>query len=513
MNVPLKSPKEKLKQLSSLSSINGQYVLKQLIGQGSFGDIFEGYDKRNNTLVAVKVEKKSIAYPQLEYESKVYHLLHQPPLDISDIFPCSSDPTGYEDEYDCNSSLRFRHPPKKKPFVAVGIPAVYCFKNESDYNVMVMELCGPSLEDLFNYCHRRFSLKTVLMLSEQMLNRVEYIHERGLMHRDIKTDNFVFGTAKKSHILHLIDFGLSKLYWDNRRQVHISFVDGKPLTGTARYCSINAHRGYEQSRRDDLESIGYVLVYLLKGSLPWQGLQDQDRHFKSIKIGEKKIATSPEELCKGLPKEFLEYCRYCRNLSFQERPNYRYLRGLFRRLGKQMGYTCPRGWGATKGGMKSPQTELSELGKEEVKKNEKEKENGNSNENGNRNENENEGKSEGMVKENQDEKEKEGGDELTNMVGSSMPPMVNDSVLTNFVRDHSILGKVPGASLASSMKMANAPVFSPSESPMGQDPRSVGFESLERVEPQRRQGYYDWMFDWFDKRQREIRRGTDGDAS
>ncbi len=138
---------------------------------------------------------------------------------------------------------------------------------------MVMDLMGPSLEDLYKFCGGRFSLKTTLMVGYQMLGTIQRLHGKNYVHRDIKPENFLMGLGKKSHMVHIIDFGLAKRYRDSKTHQHIQYKENKNLTGTARYASVNAHLGIEQSRRDDLESIGYVLVYLANGTLPWQNLQ------------------------------------------------------------------------------------------------------------------------------------------------------------------------------------------------------------------------------------------------
>ncbi|XP_077992025.1 casein kinase I-like [Glandiceps talaboti] len=272
--------------------IGGKYKLIRKIGSGSFGDIYLGVNIHNGEEVAVKLEPRKARHPQLLYESKIYKILQG----------------------------------------GVGVPHIRWYSQEKDHNVLVMDLLGPSLEDLFNYCSRRLTLKTVLMLADQMINRIEYVHNRNLIHRDIKPDNFLMGIGRHCNQLYLIDFGLSKKYRDSRSKQHIPYRDDKNLTGTARYASINAHLGIEQSRRDDLESMGYVLMYFNRTSLPWQGLKAATKKQKYEKIKEKKMSTPVEVLCKGHPQEFSIYLNYCRGLRFEETPDYMYLRQLFRIL-------------------------------------------------------------------------------------------------------------------------------------------------------------------------------------
>ncbi|CAN4097530.1 unnamed protein product [Withania somnifera] len=195
-----------------------------------------------------------------------------------------------------------------------------------------MDLLGPSLEDLFNFCSRKLSLKTVLMLADQMINRIEFVHSKSFLHRDIKPDNFLMGLGRRANQVYVIDFGLAKKYRDNSTNQHIPYRENKNLTGTARYASMNTHLGIEQSRRDDLESLGYVLMYFLRGSLPWQGLKAGTKKQKYEKISEKKVSTSIEAMCRGYPTEFASYFHYCRSLRFEDKPDYAYLKRIFRDL-------------------------------------------------------------------------------------------------------------------------------------------------------------------------------------
>jgi len=272
--------------------VANKYRLGRKIGSGAFGDIYLATNVTNNEEVAIKLESVRSKHPQLFYEAKLYKILAG----------------------------------------GIGIPAVRWYGVEGEYNVMVLDLLGPSLEDLFNYCGRKFTLKTVLMLADQMLRRIEWVHSKNFLHRDIKPDNFLMGLAKRGNQVFLIDFGLAKKYRDPKTHTHIPFREHKSLTGTARYASVNAHLGKEQSRRDDLESLGYVLMYFMRGSLPWQGLKAPTKKQKYEKISDKKCSTSIELLCKGSPVEFQQYLTYARTLNFEDKPDYGYLRKLFREL-------------------------------------------------------------------------------------------------------------------------------------------------------------------------------------
>ncbi|CAN1180801.1 Casein kinase 1-like protein 11 [Linum perenne] len=265
--------------------IASKFKLGRKIGSGSFGELYLAVNIQSGEEVAVKLESVKTKHPQLHYESKLYMLLQG----------------------------------------GTGIPHLKWFGVEGEYNVMVIDLLGPSPEDLFNYCNRKVTLKIVLMLADQLLNRVEYMHSRGFLHRDIKPDNFLMGLGRKANQVYIIDYGFAKKYRDLQTHKHIPY-------------SVNTHLGVEQSRRDDLESLGYVLMYFLRGSLPWQGLKAGTKKQKYDKISEKKMLTPVEVLCKNYPSEFTSYFHYCRSLRFEHKPDYSYLKRLFRDLFIREGY-------------------------------------------------------------------------------------------------------------------------------------------------------------------------------
>ena len=278
--------------------VNEKYQVTRRIGAGSFGAIFEVNNLEDGNYYAIKLEKIEIPCPQLQYEYKLYKLLDG----------------------------------------AVAFPRVYDFWQDEQLRGMVMDRLGLSLGYYARKCGKILSMKTVLMCTLQMLCRCEYLHQRSFIHRDIKPDNFVFGIGNNQHLLYMIDLGLAKKYRDLRTHQHENYSEDKGLAGTARYVSINVHNGVEQSCRDDLESVGYVIISLIKGKLPWQGMEACSKGEKYELMSQAKLDTPLEVLCEGMPDEFLVYMKKVRTLRFDEKPPYQLLRALFINLMIKMNF-------------------------------------------------------------------------------------------------------------------------------------------------------------------------------
>ena len=266
-----------------------KYKLIKLIGKGSFGCVFKGNSIIDNTEVAVKLERKNNKINLLERESNFLTILK-----------------GY------------------------GIPEIKGFGYSGNYFVLIQELLGLNLLDIKYLNKFRYTLKDISMLAIQIIDRIEYVHSKLLLHRDIKPENFVVG-YKNNSIIYIIDFGISRKYKSSHTGKHLKYSLTGRMFGTVRYASYNASRGVEQSRRDDLESIGYMLIFLATGYLPWKGLSLKDKNmqkkYKEMLLLKKYTPT--KDLCRNLPPQFVDYIDYCKKLAFEQDPDYEYLRHLF----------------------------------------------------------------------------------------------------------------------------------------------------------------------------------------
>ncbi|XP_058074199.1 casein kinase 1-like protein HD16 isoform X2 [Magnolia sinica] len=210
-----------------------------------------------------------------------------------------------------------------------GVPRVHFKGRQGDYYVMVMDMLGPSLWDVWNNNSHTMSIEMVACIAIEAISILEKMHSRGYVHGDVKPENFLLGPPGTSEEkkLFLVDLGLATKWRDNSSGQHVEY-DQRPdvFRGTVRYASVHAHLGRTGSRRDDLESLAYTLVFLLRGRLPWQGYQGENKGFLVCK---KKMATSPETLCCFCPQPFRQFVEYVVNLKFDEEPNYAKYISLF----------------------------------------------------------------------------------------------------------------------------------------------------------------------------------------
>ena len=285
-SVSKKRNKNKTEPKNETALIFKRYRLLKNIGEGAFGSVFLGINLKTNEKVAIKIEERKIPKPSLEREAYILYSLKIP-----------------------------------------GLPKLITFGRNKKYNILVQELLGKSLYQIHNDYNKKFSVKDTCILAIQIINIIEIVHGKNYIHCDIKPQNILIGN-ENLNLIYLIDFGLAKKYRSDRGN-HVKFSVTKRIIGTPRFCSINAMRGIELSRKDDLESIAYMVIYFIKGNLPWQGLKIEDSEKRFKKITEIKKNSKTEELCKGLPKEIWEFYDYTKNLEFEENPDYDYMRGLF----------------------------------------------------------------------------------------------------------------------------------------------------------------------------------------
>ena len=270
-------------------TIFNKYKIIKNIGGGSFGFIYEAQSIYSNKHYAIKFEDMREDQFILEEESLILSYIN-----------------------------------------CIRVPKIKSFGYSGNYMILVMELLGKSLDKIFNELPtKKMSIRCICNIAYQLICILEEIHNNNIIHRDIKPANIAIGLEDKKKYLYLLDFGLSKKYRSSTTKKHNPFTQNNKLIGNARYSSINALEGGTQSRRDDLESLGYLIIFLLVGKLPWQGKVSHSKEDKYYKIREIKRQTSAQKLCEGLPSQIEEYVKYTRNLQYESNPNYNYLKNLF----------------------------------------------------------------------------------------------------------------------------------------------------------------------------------------
>lgn len=275
-----------------ISIINGQYRLKHRIGAGSFGEVYEAEDLKQNIRIGLKIEIIKARYPQLENESAILQTIQ--------------------------GGINYPR------YIETGVDAVFRY--------LAMELLGKNLDELFILCGNKFTIKTVLMIADQLISSLEFLHKRHYIFRDIKPNNFVIGRGSKSNQIFMVDFGLCKKYIDEETSEHVEFLEGQSVAGTVRFASKYALAGNTQSRRDDMIALGYLLIYFAKGTLPWAAIEANSSSQKIQQICTMKSTIEPEELCNKLPPEFRRYLVAVSSLEFAEEPKYSEYRQMFRNL-------------------------------------------------------------------------------------------------------------------------------------------------------------------------------------
>ncbi|KAM3137169.1 hypothetical protein pb186bvf_010715 [Paramecium bursaria] len=269
--------------------IQGRFLINQLIGEGSFGQVYKVTDNKNeNQVLAMKVEEDSDETSMLEREIKVL-------IDL-----------------------------RKKQ----GFPQIKFYGQEKGFTYCIMTYLGKNLENITRKLGGQLSITTALRVAVQIIERIESLHNCRYLHRDIKPDNFVLEPGNNPKSIYLIDFGLAKHYINSKGE-HIQFVKKAGLIGTARYASVSAHEEMEQGRRDDLESIAYILIYLATGQLPWMNLQIDQKELKYQKIYQMKKQIKPDQLCAKLPSCFTRFFSDIKQLGFKDQPNYNQLKKYF----------------------------------------------------------------------------------------------------------------------------------------------------------------------------------------
>ena len=295
---------KELSQNNNIYKINDTYTIlfNKKIGGGAFGKIYTCINNKTKEICACKIEKPDIENPQLNNEYRILSLLKN---------------------YDY-------------------FPKCYKYCNSQYGYILILERLGSNLGVIMSKLpNKKYSMKSALMIINQSLERLKLIHEKGIIHRDMKPENLCIGYKGKEKNIYLIDFGLSKIINNDKKNqcFLLNIKKEKIVIGTVRYISMNAHLGNEQYKKDDLESLAYMMIYFIKGELPWQNLKAKSRKEKYTKIYQKKKHTVNSELCNFLPDEIKTFLNYVLNLNQKQNPDYVKLTNLINNLMKKYGYT------------------------------------------------------------------------------------------------------------------------------------------------------------------------------
>ena len=275
--------------------IFGKYSIKYLISKGSFGEVYLGTNIIDGKNYALKLEERSIEESILKHE--------------------------------CYTLMNLKGP---------GIPSVISYGVSGKYNILVENLLGKSINDIWLENNKKLNLKDTCIFAIQAISLLEYVHSKNYLHRDIKPANFLVGNPDNAQ-LYLIDFGNARKYKSSKTGKHIKLVKSNKVYGSLIFLSTNALKGIEQTRKDDLEALGYVIIYLYIGSLPWSSFKHKNLYQVILKTREEREKISTESICEGMPNEMNIYMNYVNNLKYEECPDYEYLRKLFWNVLKKIG--------------------------------------------------------------------------------------------------------------------------------------------------------------------------------